>query len=73
MISSQIHLASRPIGMPTLANFKQVEVTLPALKAGEVLVKNTWMSVDPYMRGRMMDKDSYIPPSRLMRLWTVEP
>ncbi|MFB2644117.1 NADP-dependent oxidoreductase [Shewanella bicestrii] len=65
MISSQIHLASRPIGMPTLANFKQVEVTLPALKAGEVLVKNTWMSVDPYMRGRMMDKDSYIPPFQI--------
>ncbi|MFB2662664.1 NADP-dependent oxidoreductase [Shewanella mangrovisoli] len=65
MISSQIHLASRPIGMPTLANFKKVEVTLPALKAGEVLVKNTWMSVDPYMRGRMMDRDSYIPPFQI--------
>lgn len=65
MISSQIHLASRPVGMPTLANFKQVEVTLPALKAGEVLVKNTWMSVDPYMRGRMMDRDSYIPPFQI--------
>ncbi|MFB2726575.1 NADP-dependent oxidoreductase [Shewanella mangrovisoli] len=65
MISNQIHLASRPVGMPTLANFKQVEVTLPALKAGEVLVKNTWMSVDPYMRGRMMDRDSYIPPFQI--------
>ncbi|MFG0457435.1 NADP-dependent oxidoreductase [Shewanella mangrovisoli] len=65
MISSQIHLASRPVGMPTLANFKQVEVTLPALKAGEVLIKNTWMSVDPYMRGRMMDRDSYIPPFQI--------
>lgn len=65
MISSQIHLASRPVGMPTLANFKQVEVTLPALNAGEVLVKNTWMSVDPYMRGRMMDRDSYIPPFQI--------
>lgn len=65
MISSQIHLASRPVGMPTLANFKQVEVTLPTLKAGEVLVKNTWMSVDPYMRGRMMDRDSYIPPFQI--------
>uniref|UniRef100_Q0HWC2 Alcohol dehydrogenase, zinc-binding domain protein n=1 Tax=Shewanella sp. (strain MR-7) TaxID=60481 RepID=Q0HWC2_SHESR len=65
MISNQIHLASRPTGMPTQTNFKLVEVTLPALKTGEVLVKNTWMSVDPYMRGRMIDKDSYIPPYQI--------
>ncbi|QYJ80083.1 NADP-dependent oxidoreductase [Shewanella acanthi] len=62
MISHQIHLASRPIGMPTAANFKQVDVELPALKEGQVLIKNTWMSVDPYMRGRMMERKSYIPP-----------
>ncbi|MFV0597182.1 NADP-dependent oxidoreductase [Shewanella sp.] len=65
MISNQIHLASRPTGMPTQANFKLVEVTLPALKTGEVLIKNTWMSVDPYMRGRMMDRDSYIAPFQI--------
>ncbi|ALR18240.1 NADP-dependent oxidoreductase [Vibrio natriegens] len=62
MISQQIHLASRPVGMPTKENFKSVEVELPAIQEGEVLVKNTWMSVDPYMRGRMYVRESYIPP-----------
>lgn len=62
MISQQIHLASRPVGMPTKENFKSVEVELPAIQEGEVLIKNTWMSVDPYMRGRMYVRESYIPP-----------
>lgn len=65
MKSHQIHLASRPTGMPTQENFKSVEVELPALKDGEVLVQNTWMSVDPYMRGRMIVSDSYIAPFEL--------
>ncbi|UUM29496.1 NADP-dependent oxidoreductase [Vibrio japonicus] len=65
MKSHQIHLASRPTGMPTQENFKSVEVELPALKEGEVLIQNTWMSVDPYMRGRMIVSDSYIPPFEL--------
>lgn len=65
MNSQQIHLASRPTGMPSQANFKTVDVTLPALQEGEVLVKNTWMSVDPYMRGRMIVSDSYIPPFQI--------
>lgn len=62
MNSQQIHLASRPSGMPTQDNFKLVEAELPAIQDGEVLVKNTWMSVDPYMRGRMVVSDSYIAP-----------
>ncbi|NVJ58607.1 MAG: NADP-dependent oxidoreductase [Vibrionaceae bacterium] len=62
MNSQQIHLASRPSGMPTQENFKLVEVELPAIQDGEVLVRNTWMSVDPYMRGRMVVSDSYIAP-----------
>ena len=61
-ISREIRLSSRPEGMPVAANFEMAEVTLPAIKDGEVLVKNTWMSVDPYMRGRMIDRKSYIPP-----------
>ncbi len=65
MNSQQIHLVSRPAGIPSQANFKLVEVTLPDLKDGEVLVKNTWMSVDPYMRMRMIDRQSYIPPFEL--------
>ena len=63
--SQQIHLVSRPTGVPTQANFAQVEVSLPNLNDGEVLIKNTWMSVDPYMRPRMIDRKSYIAPFNL--------
>ncbi|QFU22116.1 NADP-dependent oxidoreductase [Shewanella eurypsychrophilus] len=62
MNANQIVLHSRPEGMPVAANFKQVSVELPALEQGEFLVKNLWMSVDPYMRGRMIDRESYIAP-----------
>jgi len=64
-ISREIRLASRPVGMPTAENFELVETNLPDIKDGEVLVKNTWMSVDPYMRGRMIDRKSYVPPFQL--------
>ena len=57
--AKQIHLISRPSGMPTKANFKLVEVGLPAPTDGEVLVKNLYMSVDPYMRGRMRENAVY--------------
>ena len=57
--AKQIHLISRPSGMPTKANFKLVEVELPAPTDGEVLVKNLYMSVDPYMRGRMCENAVY--------------
>jgi NADPH-dependent curcumin reductase CurA len=58
----EIRLASRPVGEPTLDNFTLAEVELPPPGEGEVLVRNRWMSVDPYMRGRMNDTKSYIPP-----------
>jgi NADPH-dependent curcumin reductase CurA len=61
----EIRLASRPTGEPTPANFELVETELPPLQPGQVLVRNTWMSVDPYMRGRMDDAESYIPPFEL--------
>lgn len=61
----EIHLASRPSGTPTTENFRTVEVELPDPGPGEVLVRNTFMSVDPYMRGRMNDVKSYVPPYRL--------
>ena len=61
----EIHLASRPSGWPTPENFRTVETDLPDPGAGQVLVRNTWMSVDPYMRGRMNDTRSYVPPFRL--------
>jgi NADPH-dependent curcumin reductase CurA len=58
----EIHLASRPSGWPTQENFRLVDVELPDLASGEVLVRNTVMSVDPYMRGRMNEGRSYIAP-----------
>ncbi|MFD4431461.1 NADP-dependent oxidoreductase [Nocardia sp. NPDC058497] len=61
----EIHLAARPNGAPVATDFALVERELPALEDGQILVRNTWMSVDPYMRGRMDDKESYIPPFEL--------
>ena len=60
--SREIHLASRPEGEPTLDNFAFATVELPDPGPGEVLVRNLCMSVDPYMRGRMNDAKSYVPP-----------
>ncbi|HEX6376215.1 MAG TPA: NADP-dependent oxidoreductase [Allosphingosinicella sp.] len=56
------HLKSRPQGMPTMENFELKEAPLPALDDGWVRVENKWLSVDPYMRGRMNDVKSYVPP-----------
>jgi NADPH-dependent curcumin reductase CurA len=61
-ISREIRLKSRPDGIPTQHNFEIAEVTLPETAKNELLVKNLYMSVDPYMRGRMMDRKSYVPP-----------
>ncbi|MEQ1618602.1 MAG: NADP-dependent oxidoreductase [Terricaulis sp.] len=61
----EIRLKSRPIGLPAAENFELAETTLPAPGQGEVLVRNLWMSVDPYMRGRMYDRQSYVPPFQL--------
>src|SRR3954454_22023892 len=61
----EIHLASRPQGWPTPDNFRTVETPLAEPGPGEVLVRNTFMSVDPYMRGRMNDAKSYVAPFAL--------
>ena len=61
-ISHQIQLLRRPTGLPTPDDFALREVPLPALQEGEVLVANQWLSVDPYMRGRMSEAKSYVPP-----------
>lgn len=60
--SREIRLRERPSGMPTEHTFELAEVELPELADGEFLVRNIWMSVDPYMRGRMMDRRSYVQP-----------
>ena len=64
-MNHQIQLASRPEGEPTAANFRLVEVPVPALKEGDVLVRNHYLSLDPYMRGRMNDSKSYAAPQPL--------
>lgn len=63
--SKEIQLISRPIGEPIKENFLVEEVEISHLPENEVLVKNLWMSVDPYMRGRMIDRKSYVPPFEL--------
>ncbi|HET9031758.1 MAG TPA: zinc-binding dehydrogenase, partial [Dokdonella sp.] len=61
-INRQITLASRPLGAPTSDNFKLVEQPVRALGDGEVLLRNLYLSLDPYMRGRMSDGPSYAEP-----------
>jgi NADPH-dependent curcumin reductase CurA len=63
--SREIRLVSRPAGTPTAANFELATVDVAAPGDGQVLVRNSWMSVDPYMRGRMTDRASYVPPFKL--------
>ncbi|MFE0876224.1 NADP-dependent oxidoreductase [Streptomyces smyrnaeus] len=63
--SREIRLASRPAGEPVGENFTLVHTELPDPREGQILVRNTWMSVDPYMRGRMNDAPSYIAPFEL--------
>lgn len=63
--SREIHLARRPDGMPKADDFTCTEATLDAPSSGEVLVRNIFMSVDPYMRGRMIDRESYVPPFQI--------
>ena len=60
--STQIQLAARPKGWPTHENFRTEKVELPGLGEGEVRVANEFLSVDPYMRGRMSEGRSYIQP-----------
>jgi len=59
------HLMQRPQGMPVPGNFALKEYALPELDDGMVHVRNRWLSVDPYMRGRMNDVKSYVPPFEL--------
>jgi NADPH-dependent curcumin reductase CurA len=58
----EVHLLSRPSGWPVPGDFAVVAAELPDPGDGELLVRNTYMSVDPYMRGRMNDVPSYVPP-----------
>ncbi|MFJ6196393.1 NADP-dependent oxidoreductase [Micromonospora sp. NPDC092111] len=61
----EIHLASRPQGWPTADNFRLVSTEVPTPGPGQLVVRNQFISVDPYMRGRMNDATSYVPPFAL--------
>ena len=62
MKSLQVRFAKRPTGEPTAETFDIGEVELPALADGQILVRIIWLTLDPYMRGRMDDKRSYAQP-----------
>jgi NADPH-dependent curcumin reductase CurA len=66
--SREIRLASRPSGIPTAANFTLARIELAPPQDGQVLVRNRYMSVDPYMRGRMNSVKSYVPPFGIGKL-----
>jgi NADPH-dependent curcumin reductase CurA len=65
MQNQQIVLASRPAGEAAVSNFRLVETPVPALADGQVLVRHHYLSLDPYMRGRMNDGKSYAQPQPL--------
>lgn len=70
--SHQWHLVKRPTGTPTTDDVAYVTVELPPLADNEVRVQNEFISVDPYMRGRMNDVKSYVPPYRLDRVMDAD-
>jgi NADPH-dependent curcumin reductase CurA len=61
-LSREIRLRNRPVGMPSENDFELAEVLIPEIREGQILVRNVYMSVDPYMRGRMGERESYIAP-----------
>jgi NADPH:quinone reductase len=70
MQNKQILLNSRPAGMPTTDNFKIEETGMPEPKDGELSLRTLYLSVDPYMRSRMNDRKSYVPPFALNEVIT---
>jgi NADPH-dependent curcumin reductase CurA len=66
----QVLLASRPTGWPDESNFRIVESDVPECRAGQVLVRNHWLSLDPYMRGRMNAGKSYAAPVEIGAVMT---
>ncbi|MFE0100490.1 NADP-dependent oxidoreductase [Streptomyces sp. NPDC059009] len=64
-VSREWHLVARPVGEPTASDVAFVTTTVPDPGPGQVVVRNDYLSVDPYMRGRMDDRESYLPPFAL--------
>src|SRR6267142_1559893 len=65
MHNKEIRLASRPSGAPALDNFNLVDADMPQPEGGEVLVRTLYISVDPYLRGRMREGRSYVAPFQI--------
>lgn len=65
MESREVSLSQRPVGMPKDDDFAVASVQVPDPQDGQVQVRNVCMSVDPYMRGRMVDRKSYVPPFQI--------
>ena len=64
-LNRQFILDNRPTQEATVNNFRLIEQSLPALQEGQVLVRHHYLSLDPYMRGRMNDTKSYAKPQAL--------
>lgn len=69
-MNKTIVLEKRPIGKPQISDFKFIDVVIPQLSKGEMLLKTTYVSVDPYLRGRMIDAKSYAAPFQLNEVIT---
>lgn len=65
VVGREVRLVARPHGLPGEDVFEVAEVTVPSPGEGEILIRNAFLSVDPYMRGRMNDRRSYVPPFAL--------
>ncbi|MCA8904646.1 MAG: NADP-dependent oxidoreductase [Hyphomonas sp.] len=65
LTSTEWALARRPVGLPQHSDFQKKTTDVPEPSDGEIQVRNAWMSVDPYMRGRMYDRESYVPPFQI--------
>ena len=70
MKARAVALKSRPVGMPKTDDFEVIDIDVAQPQDGEIQVKNVCMSVDPYMRGRMYDRKSYVPPFQIGEVLT---
>src|SRR5579863_8350615 len=64
-VNRQFVLASRPVGLPKESDFRMIETPVPELREGEVLLHALYLSVDPYMRGRISGMKSYAAPTEI--------
>ncbi len=69
-MNRQIRLAARPVGLPQESDFELVEAPVPEPGPGQVLVRSHWLSLDPYMRGRMSEARSYAKPTQVGEVMT---